>query len=180
MCHRDVICRGAGGFNFSRWRGWRLRCITASNGRMDEKGMSRIKRVLSMGPWFSAPRDLYFCTRFHVTLIHLSLWMYRFVCSRTDIYMYSVSVRACECMYALARTYISRRVLFDIIGGTTASSMVSEHSSIPRGISHLPRSTDALSSIWQIASPKCYILYCLTLFARLLFQSEEITRYRCA
>lgn len=40
-------------------------------------------------------------------------------------------------------------------------SMVSEHSSIPRGISHLPRSSGALSSIWQIASPKCDILYFL-------------------
>lgn len=59
--------------------------------------------------------------------------------------------------------------------------MVSEHSSIPRGISHLPRSSGTLSSIWQIASPKCYILYFLAreLSSRdPLFQPGEITRYR--
>lgn len=93
------------GFNFSLWRGRRLRCITASNGRMDEKGATRIKRVLSMGPWFSVPNDLYFCTRSHVTLIHLPLRMYRFVCSRTE-YMHVSYVCTCMRMYVCTRTYI--------------------------------------------------------------------------
>lgn len=98
-----------GRFNFSRWRGRRLRCITASNGRMDEKGETRIKRALSMGPWFSAPRDLYFCTRSHVTLIHLPLRMYRFVYALVRIYPMNVSyVRTCTRIYVCARTYIYR------------------------------------------------------------------------
>jgi len=75
---------------------------------MDEKRVTQIKHMLSMVIWFSATCDLYFCTRPHVTLIHLILRVYRFGVSlhvRMHIYL---AQSACECMYVLALTYILR------------------------------------------------------------------------
>lgn len=72
---------------------------------------------------------------------------------------------SCSRAYVLAHMYTHTHTLREQSASMLSekvwhtSSMVSEHSSIPRGISHLPRSGGALSSIWQIASPKCYILY---------------------
>lgn len=101
----NVICRG---FNFSRWR-WPAITLYygRSNGRTDEKGVTRIKRALSMVPWFSAPRDLYFCTRPHVTLIHLILRVYRILGVSARIYARISCIRR---MHADVRTcpYIPR------------------------------------------------------------------------
>lgn len=101
------------------------------------------------------------------TPIHLILRVYQFVCP--PIHASCMYTRARR-TYALVRIHIHTKTEhLDIIGEATAGSMVSEHSSIPRGISHLPRSSGALSSIWQIASPKCYILYLPACAPRVLY-----------
>lgn len=91
-------------------------------------------------------------------------------------------VHANVCMYVPAQVYTKTSVS-TLSEELRRGSMVSEHSSIPRGISHLPRSSGALSSIWQIASLKCYILYFLARAANSpraipFSQPGEITRHR--